>query len=231
MKKFLKTKKPLFILLGLLLAIIGVILFMTRSLVPTIFDYVLVYRGSITAFIAAHYLLSIILFFLIYIVDNILMLPIASALTLFAGMFYSPLVAIVITLCAATLGSMVSFLLARYLIGKKLQNRYTKELARFNELVGHYGTYYLVIVRFMPVIPFVLVNVFAGLTLVRFRTFVLTTFFGLIPITLLLVFYGRELQHVVILSDIFSGKLFFMGIILVFLTVLPLLTKRSRLML
>lgn len=224
-------KKYLFVLLGLFIAVFGALALFSQSLVPTIFDYILASRGPIAAFIAVHYLLSIILFFLIYIADNILMLPIASALTLFAGMFYSPLVATVMTLCAATLGSMVSFLLARYFIGKKLQRRYAKELVNFNELVGHYGTYYLVIVRFMPVIPFVLVNILAGLTLVRVKTFVLTTFFGLIPITLLLVFYGRELQHAVTLSDVFSGKMFFMGIILVLLTVLPLLTKRSRLML
>lgn len=215
-------------LIGLVFAVLGIFALATRSLVPTFFAYVLASRAYITDFIAAHYALSIALFFAVYIADNIFMLPIASALTLFAGMFYTPLVATIITLFAATIGSLVSFFLARYFIGKKLQKNYATELAHFNDLVTHYGAYYLFIVRFMPIIPFVMVNIFAGLTLVRLKTFILTTFFGLIPITLLLVFSGQELQHVVNVNDIFSGKLFFMGLLLVLLAILPFLTKKSR---
>ncbi len=203
----------------------------TKFLAPKLFAYVLMSRAHIAAFIASNYVLSIALFFLIYIADNIFMLPIASLLTLFAGMFFGPLVATIITLCAATVGSMVSFFLARYLIGKRLQETYVKELKRFNELMAIYGTYYLFIVRLMPIIPFVMVNILAGLTLVRTKIFVLTTFFGLIPVTLLLVFSGQELQHAITLQEIFSGKMIFMGIMLALLTILPLLVKKSRVVL
>lgn len=226
----MKKISPLF-WLGIIIAVIGCLAILTRSLIPLCFDYVIASRSIISAVIQKNYLLSIVLFFAVYIIDNILMLPIASALTLFAGIFYPPFLAIGMTLCAATLGATVSFFLARYFIGKKLQRMYAKELAKFNVLVSEYGVYYLFIVRFIPLIPFVLVNICAGLTLVRFKTFVLTTFFGLVPITLLLVFSGQELQHVVTLSDIFSGKMFFMGIILIILVAIPLLTKKLRVML
>ena len=224
-------KLSLFTRLILIIAFVGALAIATKFLAPKLFAYVLLSRAHIADFIASHYALSILLFFLIYIADNILMLPIASLLTLFAGMFFGPLVATIITLCAATIGAMVSFALARYLIGKKMQETYAKELKRFNELMAIYGTYYLFIVRLMPIIPFVMVNILAGLTLVRVKTFVITTFFGLIPVTLLLVFSGQELQHAVTLREVFSGKMILMGIILALLAVLPLLVKKSRVVL
>lgn len=224
-------KLSFFSLIGLLIALVCALAIAANFWAPKLFAYVLLSRVHIATFIANNYALSIMLFFLIYIADNIFMLPIASLLTLLAGMFFSPLVATIITLCAATLGAMVSFFLARYLVGKRLQETYAKELKRFNELFSIYGTYYLLIVRLMPIIPFVMVNILAGLTLVRTKTFVITTFLGLIPLTLLLVFSGQELQHAVTLREILSGKMIFMGIMLALLTILPLLVKKSRVML
>lgn len=197
---------------------------------PHLMSYVLSSRDQIANFVKHHHLLSVLFFFIVYVIDNVLMLPIASLLTVMAGMFYGPVEAILVTLCAATIGALVSFFLARYLVGRWLQRVYAAELRRFNELFSLYGTYYLFIVRLIPIIPFVLVNVFAGVTLVRTRVFILTTFFGLLPVTILLVFSGRELQHAVTLSDIFSGRMIFLGIILILMTFLPLLVKKTRIM-
>lgn len=205
--------------------------FIAQLISPALFSYVIGSREYIAQFIAKNFILSVFIFFLIYIVDNIFALPIASLLTILAGIFYPPLFAILITLLAATVGASVAFTLSRHFIGKTVQQKYALRLAYFNKLFDQYGVYYLVLVRLIPIIPFVLVNMFAGLTLVSIRTFLITTFFGMIPVTVVLVLSGRELQQAVSLLDLLSGKIIIFLFVLVFLALLPLLLKKMRVML
>ncbi|MCL5436975.1 MAG: VTT domain-containing protein [Candidatus Dependentiae bacterium] len=200
-----------------------------RGYLPAAVSFVLESRAEIAGWTDRHYLLSITIFLGAYLLGTIWVLPISSVLNLFAGMFFEPLVAILLALAAAMISATVAFFATRYLFGIRLQRTYADRFKRFNSLIAHYGTYYLLVVRLIPIIPFALINVLAGLTTVRFKTFIVTTFLGAIPMTLLLVFSGRELQHAATMADIFSDRMVFMGIILIVLLFLPILAKKSRL--
>ena len=64
----------------------------------------------------------------------------------------------------ATIGAIMAFLVARYLIGDWLQKRYAERLASFNKEIAENGYNYLLTLRLIPVFPFFLVNIFAGIT-------------------------------------------------------------------
>jgi uncharacterized membrane protein YdjX (TVP38/TMEM64 family) len=184
------------------------------------------YRETITAFIHRHYALSVTLFVLIYILDNILALPIATALAMSAGFFFGFLPAIVIVLASLAVGATVSFSLSRYFWGTKIQEKYKTDLQRFNAVFDHYGTYYLLAVRLVPIIPFVLVNIVAGLTLVSYPRFLWTTVIGMIPLTILQTLWGDQFQNVRSTWDLLTWQMMLVFCVLLLLALLPILFRR-----
>ena len=188
-------------------------------------------RGShnqIASFITHRYALSLVLYVIIFITDNVLALPLASLMTAAAGYFYGPLVAIPLTLGASTCGATLSFLVSRHLVGTHLQRLYQDRLTNFNHWFARWGAYYLLLVRLVPLVPFVMVNVLAGLTTAPLKTFIFTTAVGMIPVTALFTFSGQEFKYISSFSDIFNGKLAFFLIIFLILTLLPFLLKKLR---
>lgn len=194
-----------------------------------LFNLLLSSRDQLATFVAKHYYVSLLLYTTIFIIDNILALPLASLMTFAAGYFYGPFVATTATLAAATCGATFSFLVSRHLVGTHLQRLYQDRLTNFNHWFNQWGSYYLFIVRLVPVVPFALVNIFAGLTKAQLKTFVLTTFFGMIPVTTLFAFSGREFKYISSFSDILNGRMLFFLIIFCILTLLPFLLKKLRL--
>ena len=185
-------------------------------------------NGRLTYFVESHYALSLLLFCLIYIVDNVFALPVASLMTIGAGYFYGPLIAFCVTTVAASCGATLSFLMTRYFVGRHLQKTYAAKFKEFNKNVDVYGTHFLLAVRFIPAVPFVLVNVLAGLTNIPLKTFCWTTLLGMMPVTLLLVFSGREFRNVSSLGELVTFKIVTLLLGLALLTLFPIFLKKQR---
>lgn len=189
-------------------------------------EHIRQHREYIKDFIDDYYWLSMLLFFLIYVFENVFSLPIAAAMAVGAGYFYGTAPAILLTLISATCGAWASFYLARFLLGNFLQTTYHLQLARFNREFKRHGAYYLLVIRLLPFVPFVLVNMFAGLTLVPFSTFTWTTVIGMTPLITMYVVAGHQLQTIASLHDIFSWQMAAILGILIMLTIMPLLLKK-----
>ena len=80
-------------------------------------------------------------------------------------------------------------------------------MARFDARMARDGGRYLFSLRVLPVIPFALVNVAAGLTAIRVLTFTSVSFAGMAAGTFLYVNAGTELGHAASLSDLASPSL------------------------
>lgn len=225
-----QKKSRLLLYAGLSIAAI-ILLFFTFQWITSwfTFDRIRHYHCSISNFIDQHYTLSIALYWLIYVIDNICSLPLAAVLTIVAGYFYGPYVAFGITIVAATCGATAAFLVSRYLAGRIVQRAYQQKLAYFNTLFEKNGAYFLLAVRLVPAIPFVLVNILAGLTLVPLRTFIWTTTIGMVPVTLLFVFSGAHFCSLRSVSDIFTPGVVALFALLVCILLLPLVFRRKTL--
>ncbi|NJL44164.1 MAG: VTT domain-containing protein [Nitrosarchaeum sp.] len=126
---------------------------------------------------------------------------------------------------SATLGALLAFLAARFVIGSWVQERYAARLVKFNAEMRRSGQRYLLTVRLVPVFPFFLINLLAGLTKIDTWTFVWTTFVGIIPGSAVLAFAGRELGSIERAADLFSPGVMLAFGLLIALSLLPLVRE------
>lgn len=178
--------------------------------------------------VKAHYFLSITAYCFLYIIVSSLAIPGATILTLLGGFLFGFMHASLAVLISATIGATASFLLARYFFGSWIQNKYKDKFPKFNEEIQQNGAYYLLTLRLVPIFPFFLINVLAGLTNISLTTFILTTFFGIIPGTLVYVYAGSQLSLIKAVKDILSWRILFVLISLASLSLLPIFLKIKK---
>jgi uncharacterized membrane protein YdjX (TVP38/TMEM64 family) len=135
-----------------------------------------------------------------YAVAVVAVLP-AVVFTLAGGAIFGLVWGTVYVFVAAVLGSVAAFLLARYAARAKIEKRFTgnARFAAIDRAVEEKGLWIVFLLRLSPVFPFVLLNYLLGLTRVRLRDYTLASF-GMIPGTLLYVYYGKVAGDVAALS-------------------------------
>ncbi len=147
-------------------------------------------RAAVTGFVADHAVLAPLLFILLYIVTIAASLPIGAVLSVSGGFMFGTLSGTLYVLVGATAGATALFLAARTAIGDGLKRRLGtagERLAR--DLEGNAFSYLLVL-RLVPLFPFVVVNLVPALVGIPLRTYVLATFLGIIPATTVYVSIG-----------------------------------------
>lgn len=179
-------------------------------------------------FVAHHYIVAVILFIALYITVVILSLPVSGIMTMTGGFLFGTVPGVVYSNIGATTGALCSFLLVRYLIGQWLQVRYKESLVHFNRAFEQYGTLFLLVIHFVAVVPFFMINFLASMTHVSLLTFVWTTSLGIIPAGLVYAFAGEQLATIDSIKDIFSANLMIAFLLLTLLAVLPLVVQKMR---
>ena len=121
-------------------------------------------------------------FGLIYVVAVVAVVP-GSALTAAAGALFGSAVGILVASTAATIGASLSFLIARYFArDATLEWLCGRErFRRLNGLTARYGAIAVLLTRLSPFLPFNILNYSFGLTQVRFWTYVLWSWVGMLP--------------------------------------------------
>eukprot|EP00282_Hemiselmis_andersenii_P042039 CAMPEP_0172070670 /NCGR_PEP_ID=MMETSP1043-20130122/13386_1 /TAXON_ID=464988 /ORGANISM="Hemiselmis andersenii, Strain CCMP441" /LENGTH=317 /DNA_ID=CAMNT_0012731047 /DNA_START=124 /DNA_END=1073 /DNA_ORIENTATION=- len=139
----------------------------------------------------------------LYIVLTVLLFP-CSLLTILAGLLFGLPIAIPTVVIAATIGSTVAFVLGRYLLQewvKKMAGRY-KVMSAVYQVMSRNGFKVSILLRLSPVIPFNALNYALSLTEISLIHYVVSTFFGIIPGTVLFCFIGSTAQSI---SEATSG--------------------------
>jgi uncharacterized membrane protein YdjX (TVP38/TMEM64 family) len=131
------------------------------------------------------------LFVLAYAVLAVLLVP-GSVLTLGAGAIYGLAWGTVAVSAGSTAGAAAAFLVARYLARRRVE-RWAAANPRFaaiDEAVGREGWKIVLLTRLSPVFPYTLLNYLYGLTGVAFGPYVLASWVGMLPGTVLFVYLG-----------------------------------------
>ena len=124
----------------------------------------------------------------------------AAPLTLAAGAIFGLARGVVWVFVAATLGSALAFLVARYVARGAVERRLTgNRFAAIDRAVAAEGRKVVFLLRLSPVFPFTLLNYVLGLTRVGFADYMLGAF-GMIPGTILYVYYGTLAGNVLALA-------------------------------
>lgn len=153
-----------------------------------------------------HALLTVAAFMAIYIIQTILALPGATILSLAAGFLFGPLFGTIYAVTAASIGATISFLFTRYLFRDLVLRKYGGKLEIINVELEERGINYLLFLRLVPVFPFFLINLAAGLTRLSLRAFMLGTFFGMIPGGFVYVNAGSSLTSINAPGDIATPR-------------------------
>jgi uncharacterized membrane protein YdjX (TVP38/TMEM64 family) len=185
-------------------------------------------RQSLVEYHAAHRAAMVAGFMAIYIAQTALSLPGAAVLSLAAGAIFGSVMGTVYANIAATIGATLAFLVTRYLLRDATQNRFGTKLEALNRELETRGLNYLLFLRLVPLFPFFLINLAAGLTRLPLRTFVLGTMIGIIPGGFVYVNAGASLATITSLSDIASPRVLGSFALLGLFALLPALYNRLK---
>jgi uncharacterized membrane protein YdjX (TVP38/TMEM64 family) len=160
--------------------------------------------------------------FLLHTLLAALALPGASILMLVAGAGFGALPGTLLCLTACTVGASLSMLAARHFLQTLVRRKLGERLARLDRRIATDGAAYLFSLRLLPVIPFAVVNVAAGLSTMKAWTFTWVSFVGMLAGTFVYVNAGTQLAHIEAASDIYTPRVL---LSLAALAVLPWLAK------
>lgn len=163
-------------------------------------------RQALADYYAAHKIVTVAGFMALYIVQTALSLPGAAVLSLAAGAIFGSIPGTLYAVTAATIGAALAFLVTRYLLRGMILDRFGPRLERLNRELEARGFNYLLFLRLVPLFPFFLINLAAGLTRLPLRTFVLGTMIGIIPGGFVFVNAGASLAGISSLRDVASPR-------------------------
>ena len=162
-------------------------------------------------------------FIIIYILATIFLLP-GAAMTPLSGLLFGLGWGTLWVVVASNIGANLAFLIGRYFardaVAKKIKGN--AKFTAIDKAVGNEGWKIVGLTRLSPVFPFVLLNYAYGLTSVKWIHFALASLVGMLPGTVMYVYFG-SLGKLAAESDAVStGKIVLMivgGIATVLVTV------------
>ena len=162
-------------------------------------------------------------FFILYILFSGLSFPfVPTILTIAAGAMFGVIEGVIIVSFASTIGACVCFLLSRYLLKEFINEKFQKTKVIIDNKFSVNGIYYLLSLRLIPTISFVLINLIMGVLPISLFRFYYISQLGMLPATVIYVNAGSEISRVNNINDVMSFTLI-MSFILV--ATLPLLIK------
>src|SRR5436189_6409415 len=174
--------------LGRLIALVAIViaLFLVMRFLP-----VREWLRSFNDWVGQMGIAGIFIFIGVYAVATVLMAP-GSILTIGAGFAFGLWKGFLAISVGATLGASLAFLVARFIARDKVEAiaKGNEKFRNIDNAIGKQGAKLVFLLRLSPVIPFNLSNYLYGLTGVKFWPYVLASWLGMMPGTLLYVYIG-----------------------------------------
>lgn len=141
---------------------------------------------------------------LFYIAACVFFLP-GSILTLGAGFIFGVVIGTITVSIGSTLGAAAAFLVGRTIardwIAAKIAD--SKKFTAIDDAVGKEGFKMVLLTRLSPIFPFNMLNYAYGLTGVSFWSYLLASWIGMLPGTVMYVYLGAGLKS---LAEVAAGQ-------------------------
>lgn len=124
---------------------------------------------------------SALVFIMVYAAIVAFSLPGATVLSITGGFLFGQWLGTAWNVIGATVGATLLFLAARTAFGDLLHRKAGPWLHRLEEGFQENALNYLLVMRLVPIFPFFVVNLVPAFLGVSLRTFVIATFFGIMP--------------------------------------------------
>ena len=143
------------------------------------------------------------LFFLLYLAATCCSVPGTVLLALASGALFGLGWGVLLSSFASALGSLLAFLIARYVLREAVQKRFGDRFQRINQGLQANGHYYLISLRLLPLVPYFLINLGLALSRLRAWTFYWASQLGMLAPTIIYVSAGQRLSELQSLSDLY----------------------------
>lgn len=191
-------------------------------------------RAVLAGFVRAHPLQSLGLYAAVYVGTVALSLPTALILTLTGGFLFGPWVGGLAAAISCTLGAVVVFLISRLTVGDAVEAKTGARARAVAEQIKKDAFFYILTLRLIPVTPFWLTNVAAGLIDIPVAIFFSASLIGILPVSLIYAGIGAGLDALfasgrpLSVHALVTPRIVLPLIGLALLAVLPILYQRSR---
>ena len=191
-------------------------------------------RGALLDFVADHAVFAGVAYAVVYALAIALSVPGGAMMTIAGGFLFGWWLATVYVVFAATVGATALFLAARGAVGDRFRARAGPWMKNMEAGFQENALSYLLMLRLIPVFPFFVVNLVPAFLGVTVRTYVIATFFGIIPGCIVFSSVGNGLGAVLDAGGtpdvgiIFEPKIILPLVGLAVLAVMPVVYKKLR---
>lgn len=145
--------------------------------------------------------LGVVLFFVVYVIAAVLAVP-GSILTMGAGFLFGVVMGSIWVSAASTTAATCAFLIGRYFLRDRVARR-IESMPKFkaiDEAVAEEGWKIVLLSRLSPALPFTLLNYGYGLTKVSLKEYLVASWVGMLPATVMYVYIGSLAQDLTTLG-------------------------------
>ncbi|MCB9756922.1 MAG: TVP38/TMEM64 family protein [Candidatus Omnitrophica bacterium] len=136
-----------------------------------------------------------VIYIIFYIARPLILFP-ASLLSASAGVIWG-VQGFMYLLIAANLSAVGEFFIARYLARDAVEKLLKGKMGNIDVAIEKRGFVTVLLIRLIPNLPWDIQNLGLGLTKVKFRDYFLATFFGIMPGSFALVYFGSSFISVI----------------------------------
>ncbi len=168
--------------------------------------------GVIAEFLERWGVLAVFIFIVLVVVEVVFISIIPSILLYtVGGILFGPIYGSIIIWIGNVLGATACYFLSRTFLKNYFERKIPdNKLETFNKYAERYGHYAIFLIRLNPLTSSDVFSYIAGVTKLKFLPFILGTSLGLIPLIVLVVFFGSE----VIASNPYLATIIFVGSII-----------------
>ncbi len=192
------------------------------------------HRQLLAGWVQDNGILAFVAYVAVYAVATAFSLPAAAIITISGGFLFGPWLGGGLSIIGATLGATAVFLAARYAFADLLRERAGPAIRKMEDGFQENALSYLLFLRLIPVFPFWVVNLVPAFLGVGLGTFIIGTFVGIIPGSLVYASLGDGFSAIVEkggdinLGIIFEPRFLLPIIGLAVLALIPIVYKKLK---
>jgi phospholipase D1/2 len=132
----------------------------------------------------------------VFVIGGLIVFPLTLLITATAIVF-DPVMAIAISLAGALANALTLYTLGRVVMRDTVMHAFSSAVEKLRSVLSRSGILAVATIRMVPIAPFTLVNLAAGAIEVRLRDYTIGTMLGILPGTIALTAFGRQLREIV----------------------------------
>ncbi|HVY88963.1 MAG TPA: VTT domain-containing protein [Hyphomonadaceae bacterium] len=153
-------------------------------------------RNAARGFVAAYAPLAYAIYVFLFVAMAVTLFPAQLWIIVFGAMLFGFWPSLIVSWLASVAAGTLVFLMARGMFKARYHARAGKYLTRIEEGFHKDELIWMLLMRFIPVVPFCVSNVAPGLLGARLRPFLIATLVGTIPYVLAYTFAGAQAGEV-----------------------------------